>query len=177
MKDPFIVKYLSNQYIKLVDAHGKFYDKIKTIEAKQKAQEAGFDLVCFSENKDELPFCKILNYGKWKYAEEKKKKKNKVHKKVTKEIRFSPNIDDHDIEHKIGQINEFLIAGDEVLLTMRFKGIHNRHKDIGYTKMDEIVTMCLKHGEEVHRKRTAQQIAVRLKKRTEKEEKVGIQTA
>jgi len=165
-KCPFIiVGFVKFNVVRLVDRNGEFHDRVEIGEAKKQAVSAGMDLVCFNEPAgDKLAFCKIINFGKWQYAEKKKHKKNKVIKKVTKEVRFSPDIDDHDIEHKIKQVVEFLEDGDDVVFTMRLKGRQRVHFKEALEKMNQIVSLCKGKGEETSRKVSENLILVRISK-------------
>ena len=74
--DPFIVKYAKFRETRLVDQNDNYHPSISVSEAQKKAVEAHLDLVCFNRpGKSELAFCKIVDYGKWKYSNEKSKKK------------------------------------------------------------------------------------------------------
>ncbi len=168
---PFIVEKRDNlRYIRLVSHDGSFHKSISVDHAKKLSDDVGMDLVCFTlQEKQELPLCKIIDYGKWKYQQSKtEKKENNEHKNLVKEIRFTPVIGDHDVQHKLNQVIQFLSEGDEVLLTMRFKGIHKRLFPQGEEKMNEIVEMCSEYGTEVNRKKTGNQIVVRIKRNNTK---------
>ena len=172
---PFIINRRTDfSHIRLIDENMNFHDKVFIGDARTKANEVGLSLVCFNlPDKNNLALCKIIDYGKWKYQQEKSHKKEQlIHKNVVKEIRFSPVISDNDVEHKLHQVLGFLKDGDDVILSMRFKGIHKRLMSIGKDKMNEIVKMCDKYGEEVSRKCAGFQIMVRLKpaKTTKKQE-------
>lgn len=96
------------------------------------AEEAGLDLVEVSPNA-EPPVCKILDYGKFKYEEQKKaavaRKKQKIIE--VKEIKLRPNIDDNDYDVKMRSARRFLEEGDKVKVTMRFRGREMAHQDLG----------------------------------------------
>ena len=96
------------------------------------AAEAGLDLVEISPNADP-PVCKILDYGKFKYAEQKKRSEARKRQKVTevKEIKMRPNIDKNDYAVKMRAIHRFLEEGDKVKVTMRFRGREMVHQEIG----------------------------------------------
>ena len=96
------------------------------------AADVGLDLVEISANADP-PVCKILDYGKYKYAEQKKRNEARKRQKVTevKEIKLRPNIDKHDYEVKMRAIVGFLGEGDKVKVTMRFRGREMVHQEIG----------------------------------------------
>jgi len=168
---PFVVKFADFTITKLVDHNNEFHDQVRIGEAKNMAQEAGLDLVCFNKpDKNSSALCKIIDYGKWKYSEEKKKKKNKEGKKSTKEIRLSPVISDHDVEHKLKQAKEFLEDGDDVVLAMRIKGRQRAHLDVAELRMNEIIAKCSEYGTEVQRKKNSGLITVRIIKGKPKEE-------
>jgi translation initiation factor IF-3 len=165
---PFIINWKTDfKYTRMVDSDNNYHDKIFVGTARDMAREAGMDLVCFSKPESgNLALCKIIDYGKWKYKNDKaKKKESNRNKKVVKELRFSPVISDHDIGHKLKQVSEFLAEGDEVILTMMFKGIQKRNFSLGEERMDEIIKMCSEFGEQTHKKKTNNQIMVRLKQK------------
>ena len=97
------------------------------------AEEAGMDLVEVSPNA-EPPVCKILDAGRYKYELQKRANEAKKKQKVIeiKEIKFRPNIGDHDFEIKIKQIRKFLEEGHKVKMTLRFRGREVAHQNIGY---------------------------------------------
>lgn len=162
---PYIIRYVSFPVIRLTDHTGQYHQNIRADLALKMARENGLDLVCFNKpDIGTLAFCKILDFGKWKYEEEKKKKKNeKAHKKENKEIRFTPNIAENDIAHKTRQINEFLDAGDDVLLVMKLRGRECLHMAEAEIKMNQIVSFCTS-GKELNRKKTGNIIFVRMAK-------------
>ena len=142
--EPYIVKYAKFQRTRLIDNNNQFHKDIGIGDAKAIAQETELDLVCFNEpTESELAFCKIIDFCKWKYVEEKKKKKQqKVSRHATKEVRFSPLIGDHDIEHKLKQAREFIENGDEVVFSMRLKGRQRSYFKEAEERLNDIVAMC-----------------------------------
>ncbi len=96
------------------------------------AANAGLDLVEVAAAADP-PVCKILDYGKFKYEEQKKKNEAKKKQKVieVKEIKLRPGIDDHDYDVKMRSMVKFVEEGDKVKVTMRFRGRELAHQDIG----------------------------------------------
>ena len=169
--NPFVVKYADFSATNLVDAEGEFHGSIRISLAKEKAREANLDLVCFNKpNRGKPALCKVIDFGKWKYHQKKAEKKERKHtKKCTKELKFTPVIDKHDLDHKIQQIIEFLEEGDDVLVTMRFKGFHKRLRNEGKLVVDEIAKQCKDYGKEAHRKQDSNSISVRLVKQIVKE--------
>lgn len=162
--NPFIVKYVDFTTTRLVGADNSYHPAVSMSDAKRMAQEAGLDLVCFNRpEKDVLALCKIINFGKWKYSSEKQKKKqSKEGKKDTKEIRLSPDIDEHDVGHKIKHAKEFLIDGNDVLFFMKLKGRQRVYFKEAEEKMNKIVSMCLDCGEELSRRKSPNSIAIRV---------------
>ena len=101
-------------------------------EALTKALEAGLDLVEVSPNADP-PVCKILDFGKFKYEEQKRKNEARKKQKVIeiKEIKLRPGIDDHDYDVKMRSMKSFIDEGDKVKVTMRFRGRELAHQELG----------------------------------------------
>lgn len=161
---PFIVNKVVFPETKLIDENGQFNQSVPVYVAINKAKEVGLDLVCFNKpDKGETALCKIIDFGKWKYHQEKILKQEKKKSKIeTKEVRFTPVIGEHDIEHKVKQIIEFLDDGDYVVLTMKFKGIHHRLKDEGKRIVNEVIDKCKEKGKELSRKQDNNNITVRL---------------
>lgn len=108
-------------------------------DAIARAEEFGLDLVEVSPNADP-PVCKILDYGKFKYEAQKKKNEAKKKQKIieVKEIKMRPNIDEHDYQTKMRNVNRFLVDGDKVKLTMRFRGREMAHQEIGLNVLKRI---------------------------------------
>lgn len=96
------------------------------------AREAGLDLVEVSPNQD-IPVCKIVDYGKMRFEAQKKKAaaKKKQRTSELKEIKLRPNIDQHDYQVKVRKIGEFFEAGDKVKITLRFRGREMAHQHLG----------------------------------------------
>ena len=101
-------------------------------EALAKAIEAGYDLVEVSPNADP-PVCKILDFGKYKYEEQKRRNEARKKQKVieVKEIKLRPGIDDHDYDVKMRSMLKFIDEGDKVKVTMRFRGRELAHQELG----------------------------------------------
>jgi translation initiation factor IF-3 len=101
-------------------------------EALNMAANAGLDLVEVASAADP-PVCKILDFGKFKYEEQKKKNEARKKQKVieVKEIKLRPGIDDHDYDVKMRSMVKFVEEGDKVKVTMRFRGRELAHQDLG----------------------------------------------
>jgi len=108
-------------------------------DALVKTEEAGLDLVEVSPNSDP-PVCKILDYGKYKYQEQKKRNEARKKQKTTdvKEIKMRPNIDVHDYDVKMRSIVKFLGEGDKVKVTLRFRGREMVHQELGLDVLDRV---------------------------------------
>ncbi len=99
---------------------------------QEMADEQNLDLVMINENGDP-PVCKIIDYGKYQYAMEKKKKENakKQSKSEIKEVKMSYKIDEHDFQVRMRNVKKFLGTGDRVKVVVQFKGREMQHKDLG----------------------------------------------
>ncbi len=108
-------------------------------EGIELAAEVGLDLVEVSPNADP-PVCKILDYGKYKYEEQKKRNEARKKQKVieVKEIKMRPNIDVHDYNVKMRSIRRFLDDGDKVKVTIRFRGRELSHQERGMDVLDRV---------------------------------------
>ena len=108
-------------------------------QAIEMAVEAGLDLVEVSPNA-EPPVCKILDYGKFKYQEQKKRAEARKKQKVIeiKEIKMRPTIDDNDYNVKMRAMHRFLEEGDKVKVTVRFRGREMLHQDLGMAVLHRV---------------------------------------
>ena len=96
------------------------------------AEEAGLDLVEISPNA-QPPVCKIMDFGKFKYEQQKKAAEAKKKQRIieVKEVKFRPNIDTHDYDVKMRNVTRFLEEGDKVKVTLRFRGREMAHQELG----------------------------------------------
>ena len=118
--------------VRLIDADGDNAGVVTTAEAIQRAYDAQLDLVEISPNADP-PVCKIMDFGKFKYIAQKKRNEDRKKQKTVevKELKFRPNINDHDYEVKMRAMAKFLEEGDKVKITLRFRGREIAHQEIG----------------------------------------------
>ncbi len=123
----------------LIDEAGEKQGEMPISAALEAAQEAGLDLVEVAPN-GEPPVCKIMDYGKFRFEEQKKKAetRKKAKRIELKEIKVRPNIDDHDYEVKMKAIHRFFEEGDKVKVTLRFRGRELAHTDIGMRLLDRM---------------------------------------
>ena len=108
-------------------------------DAQDRANTAGLDLVEISPDA-QPPVCKILDYGKFKYQEQKKAAEARKNQKIVeiKEIKMRPSIDDHDYDVKMKAIKRFFDEGDKVKVTLRFRGREMAHQELGYQLLQKV---------------------------------------
>ena len=113
---------------------------ISTLEALEIAKEQGLDLVEVAPNAAP-PVVKIMNYGKFKFENEKKLRDSKKKQKLLKlkEIRMQPKIDDHDLDFKSKHIRDFLGEGNKVKVTIRFRGREMAHTELGLDVLKDVL--------------------------------------
>jgi translation initiation factor IF-3 len=112
---------------------------VSTRDAIAKAIDVGLDLVEVAGNVDP-PVCKILDYGKLKYETQKKKSEARKKQKTidVKEIKFRPNIEQHDYDVKMKAMRRFLEEGDKVKVTLRFRGREMMHQHLGMKVLNRV---------------------------------------
>ena len=127
--------------VRLIDQDGEMIGVLSARDALLRAYEVGLDLLEISPNADP-PVCKITDYGKYKYEQQKKANEARKRQKVVelKEIKVRPNIDDHDYGVKMRQMKDFISEGDKVKVTLRFRGREMAHQDLGLKVLDRIRT-------------------------------------
>jgi translation initiation factor IF-3 len=125
--------------VRLIDQDGEMMGVMGARDAMLRAYAVGLDLVEISPNADP-PVCKILDYGKFKYEQQKKRNEAKKKQKVIeiKEIKVRPNIDENDYQVKMRAMNSFIEEGDKVKVTLRFRGREMAHQDIGVRVLERI---------------------------------------
>ncbi|NBS45168.1 MAG: translation initiation factor IF-3 [Acetobacteraceae bacterium] len=125
--------------VRLIDDAGEMIGIMSAREALIRAYDVGLDLVEISPNAVP-PVCKILDYGKYKYEQQKKANEARKKQKVVeiKEIKVRPNIDDHDYEVKMKQMKNFIGEGDKVKVTLRFRGREMAHQELGVKVLERI---------------------------------------
>jgi translation initiation factor IF-3 len=130
---------IDNREIRLVDENGEQVGVVPTDEAIRRAIDAGLDLVEVSPNADP-PVCKIIDFGKLKYQEQKKKNEARKKQKTIdiKEIKLRPNIDSHDYDVKMRNARRFIDDGDKVKVTLRFRGRELAHQELGAQVLERV---------------------------------------
>ena len=131
---------IRSKEVRLIDENGENRGIVAIREALALAADAGLDLIEISPQAVP-PVCKIFDYGKYKYEQQKKKNEARKNQKVVniKELKLRPMIDTHDYEVKIKQARKFLTQGDKVKFTMRFKGREMSANDMGKEVLKRIV--------------------------------------
>ncbi|MDX1737867.1 MAG: translation initiation factor IF-3 [Alphaproteobacteria bacterium] len=125
--------------VRLIDENGENAGVVKTRDAMKRAADAGMDLVEISPGA-KPPVAKIMDLGKYKY--ELQKKQNEARKKQktieVKELKFRPNIDEHDYQVKMKSMHKFIDAGDKVKVTLRFRGREMAHQELGMEVLNRV---------------------------------------
>ena len=136
---PRINEEIRAREIHLIDKDGANKGTVSVAEALTLAQEAGLDLVEIAPNA-EPPVCKLLDFGKYKYQEQKKAAEARKKQKIVevKEVKFRPMIDDHDYDVKMRSMLRFFEEGDKVKVTLRFRGREMAHMEIGMELLQKV---------------------------------------
>ncbi|WP_394024452.1 translation initiation factor IF-3 [Anaerococcus martiniensis] len=142
IKDLRINNEIRANQVRLIDENGNQVGITTLKDAQNRADDAKLDLVLMSPNA-KPPVTRIMDYGKYKYDQEKKEKENKKKQKNAqlKETRFSLNIEDNDLQTKANQTIKFLNNGDKVKVSIRFRGRELGRKEPGYELMDKFKEM------------------------------------
>ncbi|MCJ7802655.1 MAG: translation initiation factor IF-3, partial [Candidatus Marinimicrobia bacterium] len=128
--------------VRLIGADGNQFGIVSIAKALDEARDAELDLVEISPNA-KPPVCKILDYGKFKYEEQKRdqQSKKKQHVVKVKEIRLRPRIDQHDLETKVNMGRKFLKDGCKLKVTLMFRGREMSRLDLGEIVLDKVAEM------------------------------------
>ncbi len=126
--------------MRVIDDDGEQLGILSKDEAIRTAQERGLDLVEVAPNADP-PVCRIMDFGKYKYQQQKKQQEAKKRQSVVqlKEIKVRPKTDEHDYQTKLKHIRRFLEDGDRVKVTVFFRGREIVHKDRGLTILQRVM--------------------------------------
>jgi translation initiation factor IF-3 len=125
--------------VQLIDAEGQNRGVVDIVEALRLSEEGGLDLVEIVPNA-EPPVCKILDYGKFRFNEQKKAAEARKKQKIVeiKEIKLRPGIDDHDYETKMKAVRRFFDEGDKVKFVLRFRGREMAHQELGFRVLERV---------------------------------------
>ncbi|SMX28506.1 Translation initiation factor IF-3 [Pelagimonas phthalicica] len=125
--------------IRLIGAEGENVGVVTPARAMDMAEQAGLDLVEISPNANP-PVCKIMDYGKFKYEQQKRESEARKKQKTieVKEVKFRPGTDKHDYDVKMRNVFKFLEGGDKVKVTLRFRGREMAHQQLGRELLERV---------------------------------------
>ncbi len=141
-KDQRINEKIQVREVRLIDDQGNQVGIVPTVQALKMARDAGLDLVEVSPTA-KPPVCKLLDFGKYKFEQEKKVRDSKKKQKTLKlkEIRMQPKIEEHDMAFKSKHIREFLEEGFKVKVTVRFRGRELAHTERGRDVLNHVLSL------------------------------------
>lgn len=157
---PRVNEMIVAEEIRVVGSEGEMLGVMSVEAAINLADEEGLDLVEISPNAAP-PVCKILDYGKYKYEQQKKAAEARKNQKTVdvKEVKIRPGIEDHDYQVKMRNARKFLENGDKVKVTMRFRGREMAHQNIGYDLLKRMIEELSDVGKvDLHPKMEGRQI-------------------
>lgn len=142
-KDMLLNEGIRARELRLIDQNGEQLGIKTKIEALEIASRVNLDVVLVAPNA-KPPVARIMDYGKFKFEQQKKDKEARKNQKIitTKEVRLSPTIDEHDFNTKLRNAIKFLEKGDKVKASIRFKGRAITHKEIGQRVLDRFSQAC-----------------------------------
>lgn len=129
--------------VRCVNADGSQVGVVPTSEARALAQQQGLDLVEVSP-KANPPVCRIMDFGKYRYEESRKRKEARKHAQshAVKEIKFHANVAEHDYQTKLEHIRKFLKKGHKVKVSLQFRGRENIHRELGFEVINRVIKDC-----------------------------------
>lgn len=127
--------------VRVIDVDNAQLGIMNVRDARRIAEEKNLDLVNVAPTA-KPPVCRIMDYGKFKYEQSKKEKETRKNQKIIllKEVRMTPNIEDHDFQVKLKNVVKFLQEGDKVKVTVRFRGREITHSSIGQKLLMKLAT-------------------------------------
>lgn len=136
-----INREITDPKVRLIDSEGEMRGIVSIKEALKIAEEANLDLVEVSPGA-EPPVCKVLDYGKHKYQQQKRAAEARKNQKTieVKEVKMRPNIDTHDYEVKMKNARKFLDQGNKVKFTLRFRGREMAHQNLGMELLERVLS-------------------------------------
>ncbi|MGI9211895.1 MAG: translation initiation factor IF-3 [Methylococcaceae bacterium] len=146
-KDPRLNEEITTPNVRLIDQDGQQVGVVQTREARRMAFEAELDLVEISPGA-EPPVCRIMDYGKFRFEQNKKLQAAKKKQKQiqVKEIKFRPGTDEGDYQIKLRNLFRFFNEGDKAKVTVRFRGRELSHRELGMDLLKRIETDLLEHA-------------------------------
>ena len=145
--DELVNESIRFKEVLVIDPNGESLGILTRREALNKAEELELDLVCVAPQATP-PVCKIMDYGRYRYEQQKKAKEAKKNQKVTeiKPLRLSPVIDKHDFDTKVKQATKWLQEGNKVRVDMRFRGRMMTRQDVGKKVMESFIEEVSEFG-------------------------------
>jgi len=139
---PRVNERIREPQVRVIGNDGEQLGVMSAEDALSRAVDAGLDLVEVAPGSSP-PVCRIMDYGRYKYEQQKKRKagKGKGHAASLKEIKLRPRTDDHDLETKLKNARRFLIEGDKVKVTVMYRGREMVHRELGRRQLDRVVEM------------------------------------
>lgn len=146
-KKPRINEEIRVPEVRLIDAEGNQLGVVSTQEARRMGEESGLDLVEVSPDA-KPPVCRIMNFGKYTYQQNKRKAaaKKKQKKIQIKEVKFRPVTEEADYQVKLRSVMRFLADGDKAKITLRFRGREMTHPELGMQLMERIIADIVDTG-------------------------------
>jgi len=131
---------IKSHKVRLVDSDSEQLGIVDIRDARDRAEDRGMDLVEVAPGADP-PVVKIMDYGKYLYEQKKKEKeaKKKQHTIEVKEVRFRPQIEEHDFNTKVGHIRRFIEGGDKIKVTVFFRGREMEYQQFGRELLDRVI--------------------------------------
>ncbi|HOK62920.1 MAG TPA: translation initiation factor IF-3 [Soehngenia sp.] len=147
IKELQINEEIREKEVRLIDVDGTQLGIVPIKKALEIANERRLDLVNVAPTANP-PVCRILDYGKYKYELTKKEKEARKNQKIinVKEIRLTPNIEEHDLQVKANRAIEFLKDGDKVKVSVRFKGREMGHTEMGEEVLKDFLKLVDEYG-------------------------------
>ena len=138
-KGPRSNNRITSPEVQVIGSDGENLGILNLNDAINRAKDLGLDLIEIAPNA-KPPVCKIMDYGKYKYEQQKKEAEARKKQKTidVKEIKFRPNTDIHDYEVKMRSVTKFLDHGDKVKITMRFRGREMAHQELGKDLLERV---------------------------------------
>ncbi len=142
-KDMLVNEGIRAREVRLIGANGDQIGVKSKNEALEMARNVNLDLVCVAPNA-KPPVCRIMDYGKFRYEQQKKEKEARKKQKIinVKEVRLSPTIEDNDFNTKLRNARKFLEKGDKVKAAIRFRGRAITHSEIGRNVLERLAKEC-----------------------------------
>ncbi len=136
---------LVNEFIRfprmlVIGPEGESLGVLTREEALRKADQAGLDLLCVAPNANP-PVCKILNYGKHRFDQQKKQREAKKNQHIIdiKEVQLTPQIGEHDLNVKVKNARRFFEEGNKVKVALRYRGRQMAHQEVGIATMEKFI--------------------------------------